>query len=192
MQSHYIVSRGPDRICGTCGAIFSMYGRPKTSAFCTWACYVARPRPGLAEMFWRRVDQSDPNGCWLWTGAIAYGYGKLRFEKKSYIASRVSYILTNGSIPYGIHVLHHCDNPPCVRPDHLFLGNDADNHADQLAKSRQRKGSTMHNARLNENLVLNLRQRWRDGERCSDLAKELGLHYVTVEKAVKSKTWRHV
>jgi hypothetical protein len=91
-----------------------------------------------ATPFWDRVDRSGD--CWRWTGARnANGYGILtrrRLNLRSVLAHRYSWMLANGPIPAGLHVLHRCDNPPCVRPGHLFLGTDADNNADMRRKGR--------------------------------------------------------
>lgn len=87
------------------------------------------------ERFWSHIDRSD--GCWEWPRTRnAGGYGIFVHEWGA-LAHRYSWIVTNGPIPEGLDVLHHCDNPPCVRPDHLFLGTDADNVADKYAKGRQ-------------------------------------------------------
>jgi hypothetical protein len=99
--------------------------------------YVIRP---LEERFWEKVAKGD--GCWLWTASLgSTGYGQIcvRDEKGQYRqtkAHRVSWILTNGPIPGGLQVLHKCDNPPCVNPDHLFLGTAIDNMRDMAAKGR--------------------------------------------------------
>lgn len=95
-------------------------------------------------LFWSKVKMGDaPNDCWVWTGATyGTGYGYLRAGKRQqHRAHRFSYELHYGPIVgHGpdneICVLHRCDNPPCVRPDHLFLGSDADNIADMTAKGR--------------------------------------------------------
>jgi hypothetical protein len=81
--------------------------------------------------FWKSVDKSGP--CWIWTGhRNNRGYGTLG---KNY-AHRYSYEKCCGPIPRGLCVLHRCDNPPCVRPDHLFLGTRKDNALDMSAKRR--------------------------------------------------------
>lgn len=80
----------------------------------------------------------EPNsGCWLWIGATTPGgYGKLRNKGKTYIASRAAWLAHRGAIPAGMCVLHKCDTPPCVNPDHLFIGSLADNTQDMLRKGR--------------------------------------------------------
>lgn len=103
----------------------------------------------FAVRFWSAVRRID--GCWEWKGFRNHnGYGRLTFHGRQYLAHRIAWELTKGaSIPKGMHVLHHCDNPPCVRPVHLWLGNDADNMRDRDAKGRGRAGpNAPHLARL--------------------------------------------
>jgi len=88
------------------------------------------------ERFWAKVDKTGD--CWEWTGArFHHGYG-LFYESASVRtrAHRFAYETLAGPIPPGVLVLHRCDNPPCVRPEHLFLGTQADNVADMIAKGR--------------------------------------------------------
>lgn len=101
--------------------------------------FVARP---LSERFWRYVVKTD--GCWIWIGATAsFGYGRIQREGgkqgKADRAHRVSWLLHYGEIPLGMWVLHQCDEPSCVRPDHLFLGTHTDNMLDMAAKGRSTK-----------------------------------------------------
>lgn len=86
-------------------------------------------------------------GCWLWRGTIqTTGYGQIRVGQRGpvYLAHRLAWELANGPIPKGMLVLHHCDNPPCVRPDHLFLGTHRDNALDCIAKGRRPKHHRPH------------------------------------------------
>jgi hypothetical protein len=88
--------------------------------------------------FWERVDKdTSPTGCWLWTGGKNHGYGRISFNGKNFLAPRIAWEFTNGPIPDGLDVLHRCDNPPCVRPDHLFLGTLKDNYDDMVQKGRK-------------------------------------------------------
>jgi|688.fasta_scaffold1093808_2 hypothetical protein len=83
----------------------------------------------------------EPNsGCWLWLKCEAKGYGKIRFKNKLATASRVSYE-TFICDPGDKHVLHKCDNPLCINPEHLFLGTHDDNMRDKVSKNRSMKGS---------------------------------------------------
>lgn len=84
-----------------------------------------------------RVDES---GCWLWRATGGRRYGSLFVDGRREQAHRVSWLLHRGKIPDGLHVLHKCDTPLCVNPDHLFLGTHADNMADMKAKGRARSG----------------------------------------------------
>lgn len=112
---------------------------------------LTKPRrvKSLADRFWAKVDKRGPDECWLWTGCRkkAFGYGKIgegRMGQRTLLAHRVSWEITNGSIPDGAMVLHRCDNPPCVNPRHLFLGDQLDNMRDMVSKGRQRYQGRAH------------------------------------------------
>lgn len=99
---------------------------------------IAIPKP-LMPRFWEKVRRSK-NGCWNWVGAVMRsrgGYGAFnRGNRKVISAHRFSWEVHNGSIPKGMFVCHHCDNPKCVRPNHLFLGTHKDNMSDATEKGR--------------------------------------------------------
>lgn len=97
----------------------------------------AHAQPSISKRFWSHVDKTD--GCWLWTGADkgALGHGRFYVKGKRTKVHRFSWELANGPIPPGLFVLHRCDNGACVRPDHLFLGTQADNIRDMDSKGRR-------------------------------------------------------
>jgi hypothetical protein len=95
------------------------------------------------KSFWDKVKIRSGIGCWEWQAYCNKdGYGQVGYQGTVTGAHRVSWILENGPIPDGLCVLHKCDNPSCVRPDHLFLGTRVDNSDDKVAKGRQAKGIT--------------------------------------------------
>lgn len=97
--------------------------------------YYVKTLPPLSVRFWKKVNRKDENKCWEWLGSrYPSGYGRL---SKKY-AHRLSFEIINGLIPKGMHVLHTCDNPPCVNPKHLWVGTAGDNMRDRDKKGRGR------------------------------------------------------
>lgn len=97
----------------------------------------------LEQRFWSRVEKGQE--CWEWTGArFHFGHGSISQNGRNTAAHRVSWELHNGPIPEGMHVLHTCDNPPCVNPAHLYLGTNADNIADRDRQRRQSNARKTH------------------------------------------------
>lgn len=92
-----------------------------------------------------KVDVSDLSGCWIWTAYCnEFGYGVFSIKRKPVYAHRVSWANWIGEIPENKLILHKCDNPKCIRPDHLFLGNQTDNMRDMARKKRGNMGKKTH------------------------------------------------
>lgn len=180
--------------------------------YCSRACYWSDPacprkqRLPLEQRFWMGVQKSD--GCWLWTKATSSGYGVLgaggSHEKgaRMVYAHRLSWELHNGPIPDGLWVLHHCDNPPCVNPAHLFIGNQGDNMRDMFSKGRswvQRtperaaKGERNGACKLTEEQVREvLRVRANGPINMAAHARRLGVTPRVVKLILTGEAWRHV
>lgn len=160
----------------------------------------------LEKRFWSRVEKTD--SCWLWRGQLSSaGYGKIGSggaNSVNILSHRLSWEYANGSIPDGLCVLHKCDNPPCVNPDHLFLGTMTDNMADKVSKNRQQKGETSGSNLLTDDQVRAIRHRYAnrklvnkrtakgDPDAITAIAADYGVHFVTIFDLVKRKTWAHV
>lgn len=102
-----------------------------------WIANATDVRLALVHRFWAKVDKRGPDECWPWTGAkSSHGYGNFCVEGRTEKASRFSWFLVHGAIEPGICICHHCDNPICVNPAHLFAGTRLDNTRDCQAKGR--------------------------------------------------------
>lgn len=146
------------------------------------------------ESFWSKVFKSP--GCWEWLAMVDKGgYGSFSVNAYPVKAHRFSWILHNGKIPEGLGVLHKCDNPRCVNPDHLFLGTNVANTADRDAKGRQSKGEKHPDAKLTEEQVREIRIVYKAGSRrygIRPLARAYGLSKSTMASVVNRLTWKEV
>lgn len=159
--------------------------------------------------FWPKVEKTPT--CWLWTaGTDGWGYGVFRVYARPMKAHRFAYELEVGPIPEGHIVCHACDVPACVRPDHLFLGTNADNNRDMREKGRQRhlagedhwtrkipsraaRGDRMAAAKLTDDQVREMRARYAAGGVSQQaLAGAFGIHQTIVSRIVRRKAWRHI
>jgi len=147
--------------------------------------------------FWSRVDKSKD--CWLWTGAKIKGYGSLRYQQKHKYAHRVAWELTKGAIPPNLVVCHHCDNPACVRPSHLFIGTQADNLKDMNAKGRNGaftkpecvpRGENHCRAKLSQTKADEIRSLYTQGNWSQrKLAQKYGVSQKLIYLIVNLKHW---
>lgn len=152
-----------------------------------------RYRPPWEQRFWSKVRKSD-DGCWEWTGSLdKNGYGQVWIGGKYRKPHRVTYELTFGNICDGFFVCHKCDNPACVRPDHLFLGTIRDNNNDRTRKGRSARGEKVWTCVLTAEKVSEIRRRYEAGNVTQrELASEYGVRQTTIGRIVLRQTWTHV
>jgi len=147
------------------------------------------------EKFNSRYERVTESGCWIWSGGMnAYGYGS--FWDMDYgrarRAHRVSYELYKGFIPDGLLVLHKCDVPVCVNPDHLFLGTHQDNMDDKIKKGRQAKGENNGSSKLTEKEVKEIRDKYVPRKYTQRmLAREFNVSQVAIGCVIRNETWRN-
>lgn len=154
-----------------------------------------RSHASLSTRFFRKVDRTAT--CWIWTGNTSRnGYGSIQSGGKgspTLSAHRLSYEMHKGQIPEGCVVMHSCDNPSCVNPDHLSIGTFKENTADMIAKGRKRtiapKGIDNGKAKLNDSLVRYIRQ---SSKNAASIARELSLSANCIRGVRTGRTWSHV
>ena len=163
------------------------------------------------ERFNAKYNKSE--GCWNWKACCnnkGYGLFAVRSPKKmNFVASRFQWILTFGPIPAGAFVCHRCDNPLCVRPDHLFLGTQLDNMRDAAKKNRCALGERNGMAKITEDIVREIREyaqfhprtithlgRWGHGRIVpnshADIAQRFGVSRAQVQRILANQRWGHV
>lgn len=149
------------------------------------------------EKFWGLVYPEPNTGCWLWAGRHdAKGYGRGHFHNRTIqLAHRYAYLLWYGVLPNDLCVLHKCDNPACVNPYHLYLGDQRQNNIDRDSRKRQKtKHGTEHKlAKLTDSQVVEIRTIYNPKQYPSrKLAKMYGVSQRKVLDIVTNKSWRHL
>lgn len=168
--------------------------------------YVTAP---ASERFWKKVNKNGPGGCWLWTAGLSEeGYGRFYIQRsdlprlpdgrhahRTVPAHRFSWELHNGPIPSNYEICHNCpagDNRACVRPDHLFIGSQADNVADCIKKERHAHGEIHGIAKLTANEVRRIRELHVIGLTYKEIAEEFNMSIGAIGCVVTRKRWKHV
>ena len=149
------------------------------------------------DRFWEKVKLGE--GCWVWTASVnAYGYGLFARQttpSRCVLAHRYAYECLVGPIADDLCVLHRCDNPRCVRPNHLFLGTRTDNTNDKVAKGRARgpQGEAHPRCKLTAPRVRQLLADWKaGGVSKSELSRRYGISHRNVRNIIDGQTWRHL
>jgi len=179
------------QFCEHCGRWYESHGKRFCSRECA-AGFLGSPR----ERWERAVPDRPEGGCWIWQGAVGgTGYGEIKVCGRQEKAHRFAYAEFVGAIASGRNVLHHCDVPRCVNPEHLYVGTAADNNRDTRERGRfvaspgERNGGAKLAAADIETI------RWRYGlgfSEQSELAYQYGITQQTVSEIVTRRIWRHV
>ena len=161
-----------------------------------------RPVVPWQERFWQHVDRAGPliseelGNCWVWIASVdTKGYGRLQIgtfaKQKIALAHRLAWELSEGVRP-ARHVLHHCDNPRCVRRSHLYEGGHKENAADRVRRGRHLAGSRSPSAKLTDEQIREIRG--LDWTRMSQVkvAKLYGVSHVAIWKIVNGKSYQDV
>ncbi len=155
----------------------------------------------LRERFWSYVAKREGDGCWVWVGTKRRdGYGVIGLGARELgliRAHRLSWLIQVGEIPVGAFLCHRCDNPSCVRVDHLFIGTAKENHYDMRAKRRHSDpprmlGTSNVNAKLNPEKVRKIRRLRSEGAGYHQLAKRFRVYHGTIRKVCRGELWSHV
>ena len=145
------------------------------------------------DEFSERWTPEPFSGCWLWIGNSNGRYGQIRTDNKNVSAHRLSWQLFKGDIPLGKQVLHRCDTPSCVNPEHLFLGTPSDNTRDSMKKGRYFRpyGERSGAAKLTEKQVEEIRGLIAAGIRQDEIAKQFGVNKSRITSIKKGTSWKH-
>jgi hypothetical protein len=155
------------------------------------------------DRFRRYVVEGGADECWEWTGARSTrGYGELAMPgSRPAKAHKMAWEAVNGPVPDGLWVLHHCDNPPCCNPAHLYVGTHVDNMRDMRERGRHWsrvnperiiRGERCGAAKLTEDQVREIHRMKANGEPSVSLALRFGVTKTTVNMILRGRTWAHV
>lgn len=149
--------------------------------------------------FMNRIEPTkdkSANECWHWIGLKSkYGYGKMCINSKNLTAHRFMYEMINGDIPSNMFICHKCDNPACVNPNHLFLGNVRDNTVDMVQKNRapNYKGNNNPRSKITDKIVLEIYNKAKySGISYNKLAREYKISASLVSEIMRGNLWGHL
>jgi len=150
----------------------------------------------LKPRFEEKYVINETSGCWIWTGAkLPSGYGQIKIPgaRKQVYAHRLAWMLHRGEVPQKMRVLHKCDNPTCVNPEHLFLGSSRDNMQDMKRKGRHLYGERNVEAKLKTEQVERIKTLLAGSEFTQlELAKMYSVSPMTISRIARGERWAHV
>lgn len=154
-------------------------------------------KPMDVPRFWRNVHVRGARQCWNWCGTLRtkQGYGQLGMNRSYYLAHVIAFVLTRFDVAPGMCVLHRCDNPSCVNPNHLFYGTKSDNNSDRSSKGRNgnHQGEANGRAKLTEQNVKDIRRAHQEQSLTyPEIANVYGVSVVAVARICQRKLWSHV
>ena len=138
----------------------------------------------------------DENGCWVWTGAKlpkGYGFIKIPRTRRQIYAHRLSFLISGRTIPEGMNVLHRCDNPACVNPEHLFIGSQKDNLQDMAAKHRHLCGEKNTESVLTAPDVVKIKRLLAMNMFSQkEIGRMFGVAQITISRIHRGLLWKHI
>jgi len=138
------------------------------------------------ERFWTKVSKRTHEECWNWTAGINRdGYGKFWWNNREIGAHRFSWIITNGNIPEGKLVLHKCNNPGCVNPSHLYIGDGSDNMIDKSHSGYKHKQLAQRCVSASD--ISTIKKLFFQGIKQDGIATRLGISQATVSNIIRGK-----
>lgn len=158
----------------------------------TSGIYTRKIRP-IHERFWEKVDIRGEDECWEWTAfRTDTGYGQFGIRNTLWKAHRVAWMLTHKKNPKDSFICHHCDNPPCCNPKHLFVGNNQLNMQDKARKGKS-NGELNNANKLTSDEVIEIRNLYSQKEHSMNKLSEIfGVSRGCISKIIHRKTWRHI
>lgn len=142
----------------------------------------------MDKMFWSKVNKTET--CWLWTGNIHNGYGRIGIDYKMKKAHQIAWLLSGNTIPDGHIIRHKCRSRNCCNPEHLETGTLAENNADKKRDGTQPRGENSGRAKLTESQILDIRARATEYQ--DDLAKEFGVTPSNISAIIHRRSWKHI
>lgn len=196
LASYPLPAKCYEAVCPICNQPFTR--KPRNKKYCSPRCgrrmrlhgVPFPPEDALLVRHTKKIAPPDANGCWLWVGHRnpVSQYGRLGWRGSIAYAHRWMWRMVYGEIPKEMHVLHKCDNPPCVNPAHLWLGTHADNMRDREAKRR----GPYERRKLSEDDARACKTRHKAGESCPSLARGYSVSASVIYALISGKTYKNV